>query len=367
MMSADLRDPRFFFVLGLFAVGLACVGILDGASLQAAEPASPDAAAESTAPDWTPPPYPRVSLSTWYEVDPNWPDKSEDMPWAATPGIAVDQKDQVWVFTRAAPPVRVYTAAGKLVRSFGTDLIGSKPDGTLGSHQIRFDSQGHVWLVDAVDHVVLQVTTEGKLLKTLGTRGELGCDESHFNKPTDVAITPDGQVFVADGYGNSRVVHFDARGRFVKAWGKLGTAPGEFNLPHSIALDSKGRVYVAGRNNTRIQVFDPSGKLLDVWQNRLVPWSFCMTENDELWVSGSSPMRWREEDKVLGCPPKDQLVMRFDTAGKLLQLWTFPKGIDEEEKPGELNWFHGIAVDSQGNLYATDIIGQRAQKFVRKN
>jgi DNA-binding beta-propeller fold protein YncE len=182
-----------------------------------------------------------------------------------------------------------------------------------------------------------------------------------------VAVTPDGQVFVADGYGNSRVVHFDARGRFVKAWGRLGIAPGEFNLVHAIALDSKGRVYVAGRNNTRIQVFDPSGKLLDVWQNLIVPGGFCMTPDDELWVCGSSPMRWREEDTGLGCPPKDQVFMRFDTTGKLLQLWTVPKGIDEEEQPGDLNWLHGIAVDSQGNIYATDIMGERAQKFVRKN
>jgi DNA-binding beta-propeller fold protein YncE len=237
----------------------------------------------------------------------------------------------------------------------------------MSSHQIKIDAQGMIWLADAGNHTVLQCTPEGKLLKTLGTPGELGCDETHFNRPTDMAITPDGQVFVSDGYGNARVVHFDARGQFVKSWGKLGTAPGEFNLPHAIVLDSKGRLYVADRNNARVQVFDQTGKLLDVWQDLLVPWGLWISPKDEIWACGCSPMQWREEDANLSCPPKDQLFMKFDPSGRVLQLWTVPKGVDGEEQPGELNWVHGIALDSQGNIYATDIMGQRAQKFVKKN
>ena len=183
-----------------------------------------------------------------------------------------------------------------------------------------------------------------------------------------MAIRGDGHVFVSDGYGNSRVVHFDEKGKFVQAWGKRGTGPGEFSLVHSIALDSKGNVYVADRNNARVQVFDPNGKFLDQWQNVLVPWGLQMTEDDELWVCGCSPMPWADPAMPLSCPPKDQVIMRFNTSGKLLQLWTFPKtAVDGEEKPGELNWLHGMALDSKGNIYATDIIGQRVQKFVRKN
>src|SRR5262249_33719224 len=104
----------------------------------------------------------------------------------------------------------------------------------------------------------------------------------------------------------------------------------------------------------------------DVWDNVITPWGFCMTKDDELWVCGSSPMQWRPEDTALGCPPKDQGFMRFNTAGKLLQLWTVPKGLEGLERPGELNGVHGLAVDSHGNLYAGDIIGKRAQKFVRQ-
>jgi DNA-binding beta-propeller fold protein YncE len=306
----------------------------------------------------TVPPYPRVSLAVSYQVDPAWPQRPAEAQWGHVPGVAVDAQDQVWVYTRAQPPVQVYTADGRFVRSWGSDVIKT-------AHHLKFDRQGNVWLADIGHHVVMQFTPEGKLLKTLGTRGVAGMDRTHLDQPTDMAITPDGEVFVSDGYGNNRVVHFDRNGKFVKAWGKLGTRPGEFSLPHAIALDAQGRLYVADRNNVRVQVFDQSGKLLDVWDNLLVPWGFWVTKTNDIWVCGSSPMPWRKEDTVLGCPPHDQVFMKFNTQGRLLQLWTAPKAEDGKEKPGECNWVHAIAEDSRGNLYVGDIIGKRAQKFVR--
>lgn len=337
-----------------------------GTTVRAAGPPRPQPAAAKALPQADAPQYPRVTLSTWYEVDPNWPRRPANLPWGRMPGIAVDAKDQVWVFTRANPPIQIYSAEGKLLRTWGKGLIG--PDGTAnGSHYVKIDGRGMIWLADVANHVVLQLTPDGKLLKTLGTPGEPGDDETHFNKPTDMAITPDGEVFVSDGYGNARVVHFDSRGRFIRAWGKLGTGPGEFSLPHSIVVDSKGRLYVADRNNARVQVFDRTGKFLDQWQNLVVPWGLWITSKDEIWVCGCSPMQWRETDSTLSCPPKDQVFMKFDTSGKVLQLWMVPKGEDGQEKPGELNWVHAVAVDSKGNIYATDIIGARAQKFVRQN
>lgn len=305
------------------------------------------------------PAYPRVNTSIWYEVDPSWPQRPEGVAWGQTPGVAVDRDDNVWIFTRALPPVQVYRPDGTLVRSWGSDRIGT-------AHQIKFDGQGNVWLADVGKQVVLQCTPEGKVLRELGTPGEAGCDERHFNKPTDMVVTPSGEVFVTDGYGNSRVVHFDAQGRYVKSWGQLGTAPGEFSIPHAIVADSKGRLYVADRNNVRIQVFTQDGKFLEEWRNLLVPWSFWITERDEIWTCGSSPMTWRPEDTVLGCPPKDQLFMKLDTTGRVLQQWMVPKAADGQEKPGELNWLHSLALDSHGNIYAVDIMGKRAQKFIRR-
>lgn len=203
-------------------------------------------------------------------------------------------------------------------------------------------------------------------MKTLGTKGEPGYDATHLNMPTDMAVTPEGEVFVSDGYGNNRVVHFDKEGRFVKSWGTLGTGQGQFSLPHAIALDSRGRLYVADRNNVRVQVFDREGTFLAEWRDKLVPWGLWVTKDDEIWACGSSPMFWRPEDAVLGCPPKDQVFMKFDPDGRLLQHWTVPKGLDAHERPGDCNWVHALAVDSKGNLYAGDIIGKRAQKFVRQ-
>lgn len=304
------------------------------------------------------PPYPRTNSTICYQVDPSWPQRPAGIKWGHVPGIAVDGKDRVWVYTRAEPPVQVYDASGKFLKSWGSDVIKT-------AHHIKFDSRGNVWVADIGYHVVMQFTPEGKLLKTLGTRGKPGCDETHLDQPTDMAVTPEGEVYVSDGYGNNRIVHFDKNGRFVKAWGKLGTRPGDFSLPHAIVL-VRDRLYVADRNNVRVQVFDRDGKLLDVWNNLMVPWGFWVTPKQEIWICGSSPMSWRKEDVVLGCPPDDQVFMKFTPEGRLVQLWSVPKSPrDGEEKPGECNWVHAIAEDSKGNLYVGDIIGQRAQKFVR--
>ena len=199
---------------------------------------------------------------------------------------------------------------------------------------------------------------------TLGTVGEPGEDSTHLNRPTDVAVAPGGDTFVTDGYGNNRVVHFDERGQFVGTWGSLGSGPGQFSLPHSIALDSQGRLFVADRNNARVQVFDQAGRFLDEWRDLLVPWHIVITDRDEIYVCGSSPMRWPKlpiPGLIVGIPPKDQLVMVFTPDGRATRLCTFPKG----QRSGELDWVHALAVDRRGNLYLGDIQGRRAQKFVR--
>ncbi len=303
--------------------------------------------------------YPHVNTAVRYEVDPYWPRRPKNATWEAVPGVAVDERQRVWLFTRSAIPIQVYDAGGKYLRGWGGDLCKTP-------HGLSLDHQGNVWVTDCGEHVVMQFTPEGKLTKTLGTRGVAGDDRDHFDQPTDVAVAPDGEIFVADGYGNSRIVHFDREGEFVKQWGKPGVEPGEFSIPHAIVRDPRGRLYVADRNNVRIQVFDESGRLLDVWNNLLVPWGLCVGNDDDIWACGSSPMKWLPDQECLGCPPKDQLVMRFSPSGKLLALWTFPKGEDGEERPGELNWIHDVALDREGNLYVGDIIGRRLQKFIRR-
>jgi NHL repeat-containing protein len=294
-----------------------------------------------------------------YRVDPAWPRKPAEFQWGETPGVTVDKDDNVWMFTRAAPAVQVYSPSGELVRAW------KHVDGKR-AHHIRIDSEGNVWLCDIGVHTVTKYTPEGKLLLQLGTPGKEGEDDKSFNKPTDVAVTPAGDVFVSDGYGNNRIVHYDKSGKFVKAWGKKGTGPGEFNLPHGIGVDSKGLLYVADRSNARIQVFKPSGEFVAEWRNLLVPWNIWITKDDELWTCGSSPTILANPAGQSGIPPLDQVFMKFDTTGRLLQLWCPPLGVmGQETKPGETCWVHSVAPDSKGNLYAGDIQGHKLQKFTR--
>jgi hypothetical protein len=301
--------------------------------------------------------YPRINLSTGYDVIPSWPARPKDMAWGAMAGIAISPSQETWTFNRGAAPIQVYSSEGKLLRSWGEGQFREP-------HQVRIDREGDVWLVDSGLHCVRKYTPEGKLLLTLGTTGEPGEDSTHLNRPTDVAITGGGDLFVTDGYGNNRIVQFDRHGQFVTAWGSLGVGRGQFSLPHSIAADSQGRLYVADRNNARVQVFDQTGRFLDEWRDLLVPWHIVITDRDEIYVCGSSPMRWPRipvPGLVVGIPPKDQVVMVFAPDGRVLQLYTFPKG----QRPGELEWVHAMAVDGRGNLYLGDIQGKRAQKFLR--
>jgi streptogramin lyase len=304
------------------------------------------------------PDYPKQDLADGYKVVEGWPQKPPDAVWGAMASVTVDPSGNIWTFNRGNIPVQVYRPDGTLVKTWGTGGIFKNP------HQIRFDKDGNLWAADNGYHTVRKFTADGQLLLTIGIKDQSGEDQTHLNQPTDMAITPTGEVFISDGYVNSRVVHYDRNGKFVKAWGKLGTGPGEFSLPHGIALDSHGRLYVVDRNNARIQVFDQAGKYLTEWRNIITPWAIWITPNDDIYVCGSSPSRWRETPQtgvqMNGVPAKDQMIAKFAPDGRVKAIWMFPVGVS---KPGELDWVHGIAVDAHGDLYLGDIRGRRAQKF----
>lgn len=298
-----------------------------------------------------------------FRVDPSWPRRVESLPKGEVPGIAVDRHDNIYVLSRTDPPLQVYSPDGTWKKSLAAGLVGK-------SHSVRIGPDGDIWIADIGHHVVHRLDPEGRVKQTLGTPDAPGCDETHLNQPTDVAIAPDGHTFVADGYGNQRVVHFDPQGKFVAAWGrsdnKSSSLPGEFHTPHAIVIDSRGRLYVADRSNARIQVFDRDGKLLDEWRDLIVPWGLWITPNDEIWACGSTPMPRNLVDLAYGIPPKDQIALKFDGDGRIRQVWGIPKGEEGREQPGDTIWVHCLAIDSQGNLYLGDIRGQRAQKLVPK-
>jgi DNA-binding beta-propeller fold protein YncE len=294
-----------------------------------------------------------------YVFDPTWPHKPDRFKWGQMPGITVDTHDHVYIFARSQPGVQVYQTDGTLLRAWDIEDVS-------GAHYIRIGPAGNVWAANIENHVVRKYSPKGKLLLTLGEVGRAGTDERHFDKPTDMAILPSGDIFVSDGYGNRRVIHFDATGKYVNQWGEAGTKPGQFALPHSIVADSHGRLYVADRENARIQVFDTKGKPLAVWANVITPWGLWMTKNDEIWVCGSSCVKEDGTDEWIVLPPSDQVVMKLNQKGEVLLRVPLRKTIVPPGKSGELNWVHGVALDSQGNLYLGDIQGGRAQRFLLK-
>jgi hypothetical protein len=326
------------------------------------QPPYPSGAAAQPAQATNFPDYPKVDLSVGFKLVDGWPQKPAGVTWGAMASMTIDPSGNIWTFNRGKNPIQIFRPDGTFVRMWGEGGTFKNP------HQLRFDKDGNLWAADNGYHTVRKFSPDGTVLLTLGTKDHSGEDQTHFNQPTDMAIAPSGDVFISDGYVNSRVVHYDKNGTFVKAWGKLGVGPGEFSLPHGIALDSHGRLYVVDRNNARVQVFEQSGKYVTEWRNIITPWAIWITPSDDIYVCGSSPSRWRETPsrgvQMNGVPAKDQMVVKFAPDGRVKSIWMFPLGPEgRDTQPGELNWVHGIAVDARGDLYLGDIRGKRAQKF----
>src|SRR5260370_6132231 len=151
-----------------------------------------------------------------------------------------------------------FDASGKFLRSIADDLF-------VTAHMVRVDAEGNIWTADVGSHLVLKLSPEGRVLLALGRMRIPGDDVLHFNQPTDVAVDRDGNIYVADGYGNSRVLKFDRFGNVLLGWGMKGTGAGQFDIPHSIAID-RDLVYVGNRENARIQIFDTQGRYLREWK-----------------------------------------------------------------------------------------------------
>lgn len=332
---------------------VALLGFVSTTPAAAQQPPANPLVVDSPKPD-----YPRVDTAVGYQVVADWPRRQPGDVWGAMPGIAVDSQDRVWTFNRGEMPVQCYAADGSFIRGWGQGRFGL-------SHHVKIDRDDNIWLSDVGQHVVQKFTPSGELLLTLGTPGKYGESETLLNKPSDVAIGPNGHLYVSDGYGNNRVVQYTAAGKFVRSWGRLGSKPGEFAQPHAIASDSQGRLYVADRNNVRVQVFDSQGRFLAQWKNLVTPWGITITPRDEIFVCGSSPMRW-EDKPELAAPPPDQLLMKFTPDGRIEELWSFPTAPDDRPpQPGELKLVHAVGVDSRGDIYLGDILGPGAQKFRR--
>jgi peptidylamidoglycolate lyase len=214
-----------------------------------------------------------------------------------------------------------------------------------------YDPDKYVWLVDDHNHAIFKFTHDGKqIVQTIGTVGQAGDDDKHFNRPTFLAWLPDSTMFVSDGYNGHRVVKFDKNGKFLMAWGEKGTAPNEkrpgyFNTVHGIAVDPQTRrVYVSDRSNHRIQVFDENGKFLDQW--------------DVGSVANAQFLYIGQDHNLVFPDDRTSKMVKSDLQGHLIYAWG-----TLGDFPGGLFNTHGMSVDQEGNLYVAEVANGRAQKF----
>jgi DNA-binding beta-propeller fold protein YncE len=259
----------------------------------------------------------------------DWAKLPADVQLGGVSGIGIDSKDRVFVLQRIKPFVLVFEADGKFVRAWNGDF--------KTPHGLRIDRDDNVWVADMANHLVQKFTPEGRLLLKLGEKDKAAWDEGHFNKPADIGFGPKGEIFVGDGYGNSRIARFSADGMFQKEWGKRGKADGEFNIPHAVVYDGNGKLYVGDRENARVQIFDTDGKHQATWNDTGYPYGLAL-----------------RQDRVYVGDGRSGEVRVLDTRGKTLARWAAgtPKSAP-----------HWLAVDSAGHLYVGFVSGKKLQKW----
>lgn len=272
-----------------------------------------------------------------YKPVADWPKLPANTEFGPVSAVATDSADRVYVFHRGPKPVLVFDRDGKYLRSWGDEQVKT-------AHGLRIDKDDNIWITDIGNHQVMKFDADGKLLLSLGKKGRAGTASDQFDRPTDVAFGADGDFYVSDGYGNSRVLKFSRDGKLLREWGKKGKGEGEFSLPHAIVVDAKGRVIVGDRENNRVQVFDAEGKFLEQWKESGAPYGLFLT-SDRVFVA-DGVANW---------------VRVLDHTGKSIGRWG-----EKGTGPGQFQLPHMICVDSQGSVYVTEINGKRVQKFVAK-
>jgi len=285
-----------------------------------------------------------------YRLVAGWGQLPQGWAWGQVGGVAVDSQDRVHAFTRGSHPYMIFDRSGKLVDHWGEGVFED-------AHGICITPDDTAYFVDRDPQVVLKFSRDGRHRLTLGKRHE-HADTGYtaenptvehagppFHHPTDVSVSPAGEIYVSDGYRNCRVHKYAPDGTLLMSWGEPGDGPGQFVLPHSV-WEHKGRVYVADRGNNRIQVFNTEGGHLATWPGFLQPCKIYIDGQDVMYVA------------ELG-----DRVSVLDLDGKVLARW----GGERSHEPGLFWGPHGIWADSAGDVYVAEVLeGQRVQKFARQ-
>ncbi len=294
-----------------------------------------------------------------YRVDERWAKFPANGPFGEAVAVACDSKDRVHVFLRGPSPVQVFDRDGTLLSSWGEGIF-ARP------HGIFIGPDDTVYCTDDFDHTVRAFTPDGTLRFTLGASGkpsDTGATSVDyrtiqragppFHFPCNVATSPTGDLYVADGYGNARVHRFRADGKLIQSWGEPGVGPGQFHVPHGIAVDAEGTVHVADRENSRIQLFAPDGVFRAEWTDVARPCQVFIDSDGNVYVAelGFRAGRW----PGTGVAAPDQTggrVSVFDRAGVLQARCG---GGDDPCAAGDFFAPHGIGVDSHGDIYVSEV------------
>lgn len=282
-----------------------------------------------------------VGNGAWqYEVDRTWGRRSGGVPaLGLVSGIACDTADNVYVFNRLPDPaVLVFDRAGRFVTRWG--------DGRFRHpHGIWMSRNDELFLTDRDTHLVTRWSIDGRQLQSWGTRDTPGAPGAPFNQPTHAVLTDDGELYVSDGYGQSRVHRFGAEGRLLTSWGEPGTGPSQFNLPHDVWVDSRDRALVCDRPNHRIEQFNRDGRYLGEWSDMHVPQQLFEREG-VLFLADGAPA-----------------VRLLDLDGHELASWGSRGTADDQFTDSP----HSIWVDSHGDIYVGEVTSQnKLTKYLRR-
>lgn len=293
-----------------------------------------------------------------YQALPGWGKLPDGWSYVDACGVATDSQDRVYIFNRGEHPMVIFDRDGKLLGTWGEGIF-DRP------HGLTIGPDDALYCTDDRNHTVRKFTTDGRLVMTLGTSGQcsdtgiIGMDyrtirrgAPPFNLPTNLALTPSGDMYISDGYGNARVHKFSADGTLLFSWGEPGEGPGQFNLPHGIALDSAGRVYVADRENSRVQIFDPEGKFLSQWTELARPMQVFIDPEDNVFVAEVGFWAGLFPWVAPHANPIRARLSIFNTSGDLLVRWG---GGPNPCAPGDFFAPHDVWIDRHGDLYVSEV------------
>jgi len=306
----------------------------------------------------------------------NWFKLPAGRMWGSTSAVDVDRDGtSIWVAERCGantcagkmdPPILKFDQSGTLVKSFGGGMF-------VFPHGIAVDKDGNIWVTDGQGrdgkgHQVFKFSPDGEVLMTLGKAGVAGDGPDTFNQPDDVAIAPNGDIFVSDGHtpamGNARVMKFAKDGKFIKQWGRHGSGPGEFEVPHALAFDSRGRLFVGDRANNRIQIFDQDGNFIDQWKQFSRPSGVYIDNHDVIYVTDSE-----STDKPgYGYNPGWRRGIRVGSAkdGSVAAFIPDPLSPTADGKLPATSAAEGVATDAAGNVYGAEVGPKTLKKYAKK-